>query len=291
MRTVKHSLSQHAGYTAVCATAIAADGSVATAHCALLGCSPPQEQPVVDLRTAHPQAGAALLTRQQHVHACHPGDSVHVKDITNARMNVVDSAARVYALFTELLSCPDVAPAAHPSGVTAAALWAEFAFLPDWPSLDASAKRARLATHACHELWWFVKVTDPACFAAEIAPLLQQRLAGERDCMTALLLDDGPALRTVAASPQRMAQLTGVERLLLAVALGQTSAVEHLRREASEPQGGQPPSPAELARYARLYVVYMARSPVAAATCWTDKMYRVLCRASKRKSIGAELGR
>lgn len=253
MRIVVQSLIRKhcaAGYTCLSATAVSADGRVATASCALTGGSPPQEQPVIDLRSAHPQTGTALLTRSQRIHALLPGDTLRINDITNAKMNTVDSAARVYALFAELLAAPSFTDggSAHPSGTAHEALWAEFSFLPEWASLDVAAKRGHLASHPCLELWYFIKVADASFFGDEVRPQLAQRLACERGAMMHLLLDDTAAMRATAASPQRMALLTGVERLLLACALDQTAAIAHLTLEARTAGASDPPTPEELAR-------------------------------------------
>ena len=87
----------------------------------------------------------------------------------------------------------------------------EFAFILDWPKLEAARKQELYSQYACHELSFFLQRKDPAFFKAVILPYL----ANKRD---QTFLDHyllGHDLQSFL-TPWRYGRLNAVERILLA---------------------------------------------------------------------------
>jgi len=89
--------------------------------------------------------------------------TVPLRDTAPNRVALIDSLARVRAMFTSI--APD-APSRWFAGSD------EFGFLLDWPKLDDVGKRAAYSAHACHELHFFLWHEDRAFFDAVVRPAI-----------------------------------------------------------------------------------------------------------------------
>lgn len=111
-----------------------------------------------------------------------------------------------------------------------------FAFLLEWPQLDAAAKGALYSEHASHELHLFLHEKDPAFFDAVVRPYLADKL--HRDFVDAWLLDEDLA---PWLDPWSYARLNVMERALLARRLPEHAAA--VERELREAEALLPPDP------------------------------------------------
>lgn len=156
---------------------------------------PEVDTPLVDLRFAAGLKPDAHFSSQKRITVARPGQPFVIADTTTGKLEVYDSLARVFGLYSTLTADPNLA---------------EFSFLMEWPNKKDEEKRTLYSKHACHELNVFLARKDPAFFAAVVRPYLANKLA-PRFVDQYLLERD---LRSYA-QPWRHAQLNIAERILL----------------------------------------------------------------------------
>ena len=127
--------------------------------------------------------------------------TLEVDDITTSKLEIHDSLARVFSLFSTL---------------TSNATLSEFSFIIDWPALSDEEKRARYSEYACHELNLFLWKKDPNFFAAVVQPYL--RYKKDKTFVDHFLLGDDLA---GYLKPWKYGRLNIVERILLSKRLKQ----------------------------------------------------------------------
>ena len=152
-------------------------------------------------RSLDPQQHFAEQKRIEFVAA---GASTRLEDARQAQVEIHDSLASVFRLFTTLSRDAELA---------------KFGFLMQWPSLDQAQKQKLYDEHACHELHLFLFHKDPQFFAAVVKPLLANKL--DKTFIDQWLL--GSDLRGYL-EPWTFAQLNLVERVLLLKRLGGAEA-------------------------------------------------------------------
>jgi hypothetical protein len=101
---------------------------------------------------------------------------------------------------------------------------AQFAFVLQWPKLDAAKKQELYSEHACHELHFFLYHKDRAFFDAVCKPFLQSK--HDKTFLDHWLLGDDLKAYT---EPWAFAQLNLIEQILLAQRLGTAERREMAR--------------------------------------------------------------
>ena len=127
--------------------------------------------------------------------------SLELEDITTSKIEIHDSLARVFSLFSTL---------------TSNATLSEFSFIIDWPTLSQTDKRKRYSEYACHELNLFLWKKDPDFFAGVVKPYLRNKK--DKTFVDRFLLDDD---LTEYLKPWKHSRLNIVERILLSKRLKQ----------------------------------------------------------------------
>lgn len=136
------------------------------------------------------------FTEKKEISILNAGQSLTLQDVLTSEMETYDSLKRVHSLFSTLTQDPNLAL---------------FAFLLDWPKLDAVTKKARYGEYACHELNFFLSRKDKPFFDEVIKPYLAHKK--DKTFMDEYLL--GLDLQHYI-QPWAYAQLNIVERILLA---------------------------------------------------------------------------
>ncbi len=141
-----------------------------------------------------------------------------VLDTRDAKVEMHDSLAGAFRLFSTISNSPDLAM---------------FAFVTEWPKKSAAEKQTLYRQHACHELHFFLFHKDRAFFDTVVKPFLAQKL--DKTFLDHWLLGDD--LRAFV-QPWQFAQLNLIERILLAQRLDGDGkqAVARTVREALELQ-------------------------------------------------------
>ena len=177
---------------------------------------------MIDFRRPLDATTRSLYARVHEHQAHEAGHVITVRDVPSAKLSIIDSLAKLHALFCDLLPLAD---RLGPVNTATAAEWKAWSFLADWPSLDDNAKRSLVDKHASYELFFFIKQTDPAFFASNVRPYLAMRLPSECDAMTAILLDDTAHLGKILDDVRQLLNLTPLEKLLAARALKLSAAL------------------------------------------------------------------
>ncbi|HNR99322.1 MAG TPA: hypothetical protein PKX48_12155 [Planctomycetota bacterium] len=148
-----------------------------------------------DLRLIAGLPPEAHFTEQKTVTIVPRGETWTLGDITTAELETYDTLAKVYRLLAT---------------VSGNATLGEFAFITDWPKLDAKIKLEKYAEFACHELNFFLFKKDPAFFEQAVKPALAHKK--DKTFLDKWLLgaDLGEYL-----SPWAYGRLNIVERILL----------------------------------------------------------------------------
>ncbi|MFO0870347.1 MAG: hypothetical protein U0935_15580 [Pirellulales bacterium] len=154
------------------------------------------EVDILDLRLAQGLDPQAHFTQQKQISVVTAGQPFVLEDVTSSRLEVYDSLARVYGLYTTLYKDPQLA---------------EFRFLLEWPKLKPEEKRAKYSQYACHELNFFLARKDPEFFGAVVKPYLAHKK--DKTFLDRWLLQEDLA---AFAQPWKHGQLNIVERILLA---------------------------------------------------------------------------
>lgn len=122
-------------------------------------------------------------------------ESLSVADITTSKVEVYDSLAKAWRLYTTLSNNPELA---------------KFSFVLAWPGLSEEEKRAKYSEFACHELSFFLSRKAPEFFAQVVRPYLANKR--DKTFMDHYLLgDDLSGYRR----PWAFSRLNIVERILL----------------------------------------------------------------------------
>ncbi len=95
------------------------------------------------------------FTRQNEVTVLEKDAPYLIKDAATAQYEISSDLGKIFNLFRTL---------------SKNATLDEFAFVLDWPTLDAAKKSALFSEHACHELSFFLAQKDPAFFKAVVQP-------------------------------------------------------------------------------------------------------------------------
>lgn len=87
-------------------------------------------------------------------------EALTVADITTSKVEVYDSLAKAWRLFSTLSGNPELA---------------KFSFVLSWPGLSEEEKRAKYSEFACHELSFFLYRKAPAFFEEVVKPYLRNK--------------------------------------------------------------------------------------------------------------------
>ena len=151
--------------------------------------------PHQDLRLRLALDAEKHFTEKKQVTVLPEGQPLEIADITTSKIEVYDTLARVYRLFSTLSNNPTLT---------------SFGFILRWPTLPESEKRAKYSEFACHELSFFLSRKDPEFFKKVIQPYLRNKK--DKTFMDRYLLgDDLSAFR----NPWAYGRLNVVERILL----------------------------------------------------------------------------
>jgi hypothetical protein len=194
-------------------TVLAIDGDQALQNTVVRNEQPLQPRAQVLARSLD---GTQHYLEQKRIEFVAAGKEAVIGDTRAADVEIYDSIAGVYRLLTS---------------VSRDASLAQFAFLLEWPKLDAAKKQELYSQHACHELHFFLYHKDRPFFDAVCKPFLANK--HDKTFLDHWLLGDD--LKSYAET-WAFAQLNLVEQLLLAQRLGGTErdAVARLVREALE---------------------------------------------------------
>jgi hypothetical protein len=144
------------------------------------------------------------FAEQKRIEFVTAGGTAKLEDARQAQVEIHDSLASVFRLFTTISRDAELA---------------KFGFLMQWPTLDQAQKQKLYDEHACHELHLFLFHKDAQFFAAVVKPLLANKL--DKTFVDHWLL--GSDLRGYL-EPWTFAQLNLVERVLLSKRLGGAEA-------------------------------------------------------------------
>jgi hypothetical protein len=120
----------------------------------------PEGEQYKDLRLARVFPADGHLTEQKKVSAVSAGKVFTIRDIKSSKIEVYDSLAGVYRLFSTL---------------SGNATLAEFGFIIGWPELKPEEKRRLYSKYACHELSFFLHEKDPDFFEAVVLPHVRNK--------------------------------------------------------------------------------------------------------------------
>ena len=156
------------------------------------------------------------LVEQKHIEFVAAGGTAALDDARSAQVEIHDSLASVYRLFTTISQNDDLQ---------------RFSFVVEWPDLPRARKLELYDRHACHELHFFLHQKDREFFDAVVRPYLANKLDKTFLDEWLLDLDLRPYLE-----PWKFAQLNLVERILLAQRIGadERNAVARSLRESLE---------------------------------------------------------
>ncbi|MCC7062535.1 MAG: hypothetical protein IT456_07000, partial [Planctomycetes bacterium] len=170
-----------------------------------------EEQPLVPRARLLAKAldGTQHLTEQKHIEFVAAGVPTELPDSRNAEAQMFDSLASVHKLLSTI---------SRDESLT------RFAFLLQWPKLDAAKKQELYSEHACHELHFFLYHKDRAFFDAVCKPLLQSK--HDKTFLDHWLLGDDLKAYT---EPWAFAQRNLIEQILLAQRLGTAERREMAR--------------------------------------------------------------
>jgi hypothetical protein len=195
---------------------------IASRHVAL----PESQLEPRDLRLLTGLDPAKHFTERKEVAIVFEDASVALEDVTTSALEIYDSLARVYALFSTLSSDPKLA---------------EFGFVLGWPKLKPEEKRAKYSKYASHELNFFLHEKDPEFFAQVVKPFIANKL--EKTFLDRWLLEED---LSAYLKPWAFARLNVVERILLARRISDEPA--RVARHVKDLADLVPPDPERLER-------------------------------------------
>lgn len=149
----------------------------------------------LDLRLLKGLDPTKHFTQQKQVTVVAANSDLQLPDIGSSRLEVYDSVARVYGLYSTLSKDPKLA---------------EFSFITHWHKLKPEEKREKYSKYACHELSFFLMKKDPEFFAAVVLPFLQNKKS--KTYLDQWLVEQD---LTTFREPWQNERLNIVERILL----------------------------------------------------------------------------
>ncbi|HRF00117.1 MAG TPA: hypothetical protein PLI18_06345 [Pirellulaceae bacterium] len=164
----------------------------------------------LDLRLPESLDPTGAFVQRKQVEGLVAGQTLEMA-VGSSRFQSYDSVRAVYTLMATLSNDPR---------------FAQFAFLPDWPTFDLEKKRAKYSEFACHELNLFLYYRDREFFDAVIRPYVANKL--HKTFVDRWLIgDDLSEFRT----PWNYSQLNAFERILLARRIADEAAETRRRLE------------------------------------------------------------
>lgn len=158
---------------------------------------PEQSEENADLRMRKAFATESNYSQQKNISALKSGSSFVMDDISTGEIEVYDSIASIYRLFSTLTSDP---------------VLAEFGFITSWPDLEEERKLNLYSEYACHELNFFLYKKDEPFFNKVIKPYLANKR--HKTFLDNWLLDEDLA---EYLQPWGYNRLNAVEQILLAM--------------------------------------------------------------------------
>ena len=168
----------------------------------------------VDVRLLAGLNAEGRFSRQKRIQALEAGEEFVIPDLATSQYRVIRTLPEVFDLL-QTLSGTDTLR--------------NFAFLKDWPELDAAEKRAKYGEFASHELHLFLYARDPDFFEAVVKPYLAHKK--DKTFVDRWLLD---ALTEEDLRLDRLQERNAMELALLARRGGDLEAVRAALREAWE---------------------------------------------------------
>ncbi|MFH0939839.1 MAG: hypothetical protein V1899_11270, partial [Planctomycetota bacterium] len=150
----------------------------------------------LDLRLAVGLDPTKHFTEQKKISVVETGQTLTLDDVGASNVEIYDSLARVYGLYTTL---------SHDTKL------AEFGFILNWPKLKPDEKRANYSKYACHELNFFLSRKDTDFFKTVIQPYLKNKK--DKTFLDHFLVGDD---LTGYLKPWAYARLNVIEQILLA---------------------------------------------------------------------------
>lgn len=150
----------------------------------------------LDLRLAASLDPAKHFNQSRDFRLLGQGEQLTTDETASVRLEVIDSLARVYQLYSTLNGSTHLT---------------EFEFVIRWPALEAKEKQTLYSKYACHELNFFIARKDPEFFEQIVLPFLSNKM--HKTFMDRCLL--GEDLRDYL-QPWAHSRLNVVEQILLA---------------------------------------------------------------------------
>lgn len=148
-----------------------------------------------DLRLVKPLDKEKHFTERKNISIVGKGQDFAIEDTRTAKVEVYDSLAKVFALY---------------STISGDANLAEFRFILDWPDLKEKERLELYSKYACHELNFFIYKKDPAYFKSVILPYVKNKK--DKTFMDNWLTG---ADLSMYMKPWAYGRLNAVERILL----------------------------------------------------------------------------
>ncbi|MFZ5950765.1 MAG: hypothetical protein ACOYXC_08665 [Candidatus Rifleibacteriota bacterium] len=136
------------------------------------------------------------FSEQKNISIVETGKTFSIEDISTAKVEIYDSLANVYRLFTAINPDPKLA---------------EFSFITGWGNLDEAKKLELYSQFACHELNFFIYQKDKSFFDKVVKPYLVNK--HDKTFMDHWLTDQN---LDQYLEPWKFGRLNIVERILLA---------------------------------------------------------------------------
>lgn len=172
-----------------------------------------KEETYRDLRLRRALPEGQHLAERKKVTPLRADTEFTIEDMTTSRMELYDSLAAVFGLYSTLSSNSTLA---------------EFAFVLMWPELNEEEKLEKYSKYACHELNFFLYRKDANFFKDVIRPFIAAKK--DKTFMDFFLLE---ADLTPFLEPYAYNRLNAVEKILLAERLpGRQASTARLIKEA-----------------------------------------------------------
>jgi hypothetical protein len=227
---------------------IAADADDLVTRTAALPESPLK---ALDLRLAEALDPARHFIEKKQVSLLSPGKKLAMDRTSETRVEVYDTLAKVYRLFTTLTSDQALA---------------EFSFVLRWPKMKDEEKREFYSRYACHELNVFLNRKDPKFFETVVAPALENKK--DKTFVDLYLLGrDVERFRR----PWEYLRLNAAERILLAKASRDATEKASTARHLQDLYELQPP---DIERFNHLFKTALQGSALVSEVTQADRVLR-----------------
>ncbi|MHC4202411.1 MAG: hypothetical protein ACYSU0_20660, partial [Planctomycetota bacterium] len=113
-----------------------------------------------DLRLRRGLDPEGHFTEKKQITVLRAGEGLVIDDITTSEVEVYDSLAKLYSLYSALKPDPKLV---------------EFGFVLGWQKMKPEEKREKYSKYACHELSFFVYKKDPQFFMNVVVPYLRNK--------------------------------------------------------------------------------------------------------------------